>query len=118
MIVSVVREPEWTQRGKPFGMWRNDEADNDQAKQEPGSSSGKLMAKGLKHLVQVKQSRHAVPLLIWINKGNLSDVCSIGLAFATCALSKMQRFKRENFKTYDSGAILKYLTFSVFVSIL
>jgi hypothetical protein len=77
MIVRVVREPELTQRGKPLGMWRNDEADNDQAKQEPGGSSGKQMAKGLKHLVQVKQSRHAVPLLIWINKGNLSDVCSI-----------------------------------------
>src|SRR5688572_12195346 len=56
-------EPEWTQRGKSFGMWRDDKAAEDQAKQEPGSSSGKEMAKGFKHLVQVKQSRHTVPLL-------------------------------------------------------
>src|SRR5687768_14381638 len=56
-------EPEWTQRGKSFGMWRDDKAADDQAKQEPGSSSGKEMAKGFKHLVQVKQSRHTVPLL-------------------------------------------------------
>src|SRR5688572_21797376 len=63
MIVAVMSEPEWTQRGKSFGMWRDDKAADDQAKQEPGSSSGKEMAKGFKHLVQVKQSRHTVPLL-------------------------------------------------------